>query len=147
MLIGLIDVDNRHKLNKCFPNLPLMKLSAWHKTNGDLVEWYDAQNHYDIVYMSKVFSFTPDYTEHINADKVSVYVLCNFDTTIEQDLERIMFIRSLNFNPYVMRYDKANIKRGSTINKLARWVNNRYFFWKYETFTEYLEAYDRGETF
>ena len=80
-------------------------------------------------------------------DKVSVYVLCNFDTTIEQDLDRIMFLKSLNFNPYVMRYDKEHIPRGSVINKIARWVNNKRFFWKYETFEDYLQAYENGKTF
>lgn len=49
-----------------------MKLSAWHKKQGDDVEWYDVfAEHYDIVYKSKVFSFTPDYDFVIrNADKV-----------------------------------------------------------------------------
>lgn len=60
MRIGLIDVDNHH-----FPSLPLMKLSAWHKQQGDTVEWYDPLtawiNPPDKVYMSKVFTFTPDY--------------------------------------------------------------------------------------
>lgn len=36
MKIGLIDVDGHN-----FPNLPLMKLSAWHKSKGDTVEWYE----------------------------------------------------------------------------------------------------------
>jgi hypothetical protein len=36
MRIGLIDVDGHN-----YPNLPLMKLSAWHKAQGDSVEWYD----------------------------------------------------------------------------------------------------------
>lgn len=58
-----------------FPNLPLMKLSAWHKRNGDTVEWYDQLFHsvgkpFDRVYMSKVFSFTPDFSYYINADEV-----------------------------------------------------------------------------
>ena len=316
--IGLIDVDNHKKLDKCFPNLPLMKLSAHHKQEGHQVGWWESGKHYDVVYMSKVFSFTPDFDEvvdaniiikggsgyvidlkdgkeifnsyqHVNLpyeiehifpdyslygientaygfmtrgcprgcgfchveakegrrsikvadlnefwngqkyiqlfdpntfackewkdvlqqlidsgawvdfnqgvdirvltkekakmlqqikikqvhfafdryqdkeiiesklkifkeetgwyrDKVSVYVLCNFDTTIDQDLERIMFIRSLGFNPYVMRYNKENIPRGSVINKIARWVNNKRFFWKYETFEDYCEAYDKGLT-
>ena len=60
MRIALIDVDGHN-----FPNLPLMKLSAWHKRKGDSVEWYDPMtawiNPPDKVYMSKVFTFTPDY--------------------------------------------------------------------------------------
>ena len=66
MKIGLIDVDSSN-----FPNLALMKLSAWHKQNGDDVEWYSHfSDRYDIVYLSKVFSFSPDFNEVINADKV-----------------------------------------------------------------------------
>lgn len=67
MRIGLIDVDGHN-----YPNLPLMKLSAWHKSKGDHVEWYQPMfsGHMDIVYMSKVFSFTPDYEYCIDADQV-----------------------------------------------------------------------------
>ncbi|MDY6287969.1 MAG: radical SAM protein [Bacteroidales bacterium] len=65
MNIGLIDVDTHN-----YPNLPLMKLSAWHKAQGDNVDWYTSFTHYDIVYMSKVFSFTPDFSEYVNADRV-----------------------------------------------------------------------------
>ena len=64
MKIGLIDVDGHN-----FPNIPLMKLSAWHKQNGDSVEWYKPlfTGHCDIVYMSKVFTFTPDYQYYIDS--------------------------------------------------------------------------------
>lgn len=69
MKIGLIDVDGHH-----FPNLPLMKISAWHKKQGDIVRWYEPFDgmveKYDKVYMSKVFSFTPDYEFPIYADEV-----------------------------------------------------------------------------
>lgn len=67
MRIGLIDVDGHR-----FPNIPLMKLSAWHKQQGDSVEWYQPlfSGHMDRVYMSKVFSFTPDYEFAIDADEV-----------------------------------------------------------------------------
>lgn len=65
MKIGLIDVDGHN-----FPNLPLMKISAWHKKQGDHVEWYDPFKHYSTVYMSKVFTFTPDFEYYINADQV-----------------------------------------------------------------------------
>ena len=323
MNVGLIDVDNYKNLKGCFPNLAMMKLSAWHNQNGDSVEWYDPMKalenvfsggYYDKVYVSKVFSFSPDYEfpiyandveyggtgycislgsdgkehynkskdkvlpneiEHIMPDyslygitdtaygfcsrgcprgcdfchvkdkmgegrcshkvadlsefwsgqkyiqlmdpntlackdwgdilqqlidskawvdfnqgvdirmmteekaamlrqikiksvhfaydrfqdkkmiepkfrtfkditgwdrgKVQVYVLCNFDTTIEQDLDRIMFLRSLDFSPYVMLYNKHNIPRGDIHFKLARWCNNRFFFWKYPTLEDYME--------
>ena len=67
MRIGLIDVDSHN-----FPNLPLMKISAWHKKNGDHVEWYSPMfsGHMDKVYMSKIFSTTPDYPYYIDADEV-----------------------------------------------------------------------------
>lgn len=64
--IGLIDVDSHN-----YPNLALMKLSAWHKGQGDVVEWYDPfGDRYDVVYKSKVFSLTRDYLQIINADKI-----------------------------------------------------------------------------
>lgn len=67
MKIGLIDVDGHN-----FPNIPMMKLSAWHKAQGDHVEWYQPllSGHLDIVYMAKVFSFTPDYAYPVNADQI-----------------------------------------------------------------------------
>lgn len=67
MKIGLIDVDGHN-----FPNIPLMKISTWHKRHDDSVEWYEPlfSGHMDKVYMSKVFSFTPDYQYYIDADEV-----------------------------------------------------------------------------
>lgn len=67
MRIGLIDVDSHN-----FPNLPLMKLSMYHKWEGDNVEWYNNDRSYDLVYMSKVFtdSYTKDYKGKIRANRV-----------------------------------------------------------------------------
>lgn len=63
MNIALLPVDSS------YPNLALMKISAWHKQQGDRVEWYNPFNHYDKLYMAKVFSFTADYLQYItNAD-------------------------------------------------------------------------------
>ena len=304
--IGLIDVDGHN-----FPNIPLMKISAWHKAQGDHVEWYDPMfsDHKDKVYMSKVFSFSPDFDYFIDADEVAksgsgycislvngqevfdkskdidlppeiehicpdyslygitdtaygflsrgcprgcdfchveakegrrsykvadlnefwngqknivlcdpnilacrewkdlfqqlidskawvdfnqgidirlmteekaemlkqiktkelhfawdryqdkdkilpkfkmfkditgisernliVYVLCNFDTTLEQDLERINTLREMGYWAYVMLYDKENIPKGHVLKKLQRWVNNRFVFATCQTFEEY----------
>lgn len=306
MRIGLIDVDGHN-----FPNIPLMKISAWHKKQGDTVEWYDPMfsGHLDKVYMSKVFSFTPDYMypiyadeiikggsgycislvngreifdkskdkelppeiEHIYPDyslygikdtaygflsrgcprgcsfchveakegrrtikvadlsefwngqknivlcdpnilacrqwkellqqlidsqawvdinqgldirlmteekaemlkqiklknihfawdryedkekilpkfkmfkditginyrKLGVFVLCGFDTTIDQDLERIYTLRDLGFSPYVMIYNKEQYPKGHIYRRLQRWVNNRIIFYSTNTFDEY----------
>jgi len=65
MKIALVDVDGHH-----FPNLALMRLSAWHKAQGDEVEWWSGFTHYDRVYLSKVFTFTPDFDTVIDADEV-----------------------------------------------------------------------------
>ena len=304
--IGLIDVDGHN-----FPNIPLMKISAYHKAKGDHVEWYDPMfsPHMDKVYVSKVFSFSPDFEYIIDADEVSyggsgycislingkevfdkskdhdlppeiehiypdyslygitdtaygfltrgcprgcsfchveakegrrsykvadlnefwngqknivlcdpnilacrewkdllqqlidsnawvdfnqgldirlmtlekakmlkaiktkelhfawdryqdkdmilpkfkmfkditgirerdlvVYVLCNFDTTIEQDLERIYTLREMGYWAYVMLYDKDHIPKGHILRKLQRWVNNRVIFATCPTFEEY----------
>ena len=72
-------------------------------------------------------------------NKVSVYVLVNFDTTIEEDLDRIIFLRSLDFAPYIMIYNNQDLKRGDIHFKLARYVNNRRFFYKYKTLQDYID--------
>lgn len=84
MRIGLIDVDGHN-----YPNLPLMKLSAWHKSQGDHVEWYEPMfsGHMDKVYMSKVFSFTPDYEYYIDADEV-VKGGTGYAITLQDGVER-----------------------------------------------------------
>lgn len=309
MRIGLIDVDGHN-----FPNLPLMKISAWHKAQGHHVEWYDPMfsGHMDKVYMSKVFSFSPDFEYCIDADEIIkggsgycislvdgrevydkskdqqlshevehmcpdyslygitdtaygflsrgcprgcdfchvaakegrrtykvadlnefwsgqknivlcdpnilacrewkellqqlidsgakvdinqgldirlmtaekaemlkriklknlhfawdrfedkekilpqfkmfkeitgmrerdliVYTLVNFDTSLEQDLERIYTLRDLGYWAYVMIYDKEHLKRGSVYRKLQRWCNNRVIFGTGISFDEYLKG-------
>lgn len=67
MKIGLIDVDSHN-----FPNIALMKISAYHKARGDTVEWYWGISEYDRVYISKVFdeTYTPDILEPLNAKEV-----------------------------------------------------------------------------
>ena len=67
-----------------------------------------------------------------------VYVLVNFDTTPEQDLERIYKLRELGYWAFVMIYNKENCT-DRFYKDLARWVNNRKIFAVCETFEEYLQ--------
>lgn len=307
MRVGLIDVDGHN-----FPNIPLMKISSWHKKHCDFVEWYNPMisRHMDKVYKSKVFSFSDDYLYHIDADeiieggsgycinnvdgieaydkskdielpyeiehiypdysiygitdtaygflsrgcprhcsfchvgakeglnskkvadleefwqgqknivicdpnilacrqwkdllqqlidskalininqgmdirlmteakaemikkvklkivhfawdryedkniilpklkmfkditgidmrKLIVYVLCNYDTTIEQDLERIYTLREMGYLGYVMIYNKESLPKDHVLRKMERWVNNRFIFASCDKFEDYL---------
>lgn len=67
MKIGLIDVDSHN-----YPNLALMKISAYHKAQGDDVEWWWGWGQYDRVYMSKVFddTYSPNHPEPVNTKEI-----------------------------------------------------------------------------
>ena len=70
MIVGLHDAEKDYfKHGKNFPNLALMKISAWHKAQRDTVEWWVPVLHYDRVYSSKVFDFTPD-NPHLPDDTI-----------------------------------------------------------------------------
>lgn len=76
MRIGLIDVDN-HAGKKMwgatiYPNLALCKIAAYHKAKRDEVLWYEPMftGHCDIVYMSKIFNFSPDFEFFVDADRI-----------------------------------------------------------------------------
>lgn len=127
MRIGLIDVDGHN-----FPNLPLMKLLAWHKQNGDAVEWYEPLFHtiaqpFDKVYMSKVFSFTSDYPYHVNADEVikggSGYCISLVDGKevydTEKDSELPHGIETI-YPDYSIYYDKIPKVRNTAYGFLTR---------------------------
>ncbi len=60
MRVGLHDSEKEYLRCKTFPNYALMKISAYHKSIGDTVEWWMPLGHYDKVYSSKVFDFTPE---------------------------------------------------------------------------------------
>lgn len=83
MNIGLYDVDSHN-----YPNLPLMKISAWHKAQGDDVEFVVPIKHYDKIYISKVFG--EEYSQISNtclrADEI-VYGGTGFAITIENGRE------------------------------------------------------------
>lgn len=110
--------------------LKQIKIKQWH------FAWDRYQDKDKILPKFKMFK---DIT-NINERNQIVYVLCNYDTTIEQDLERIYTLREMGYWAYVMLYDKENIPRGHILRKLQRWVNNRYVFASCPTFEDYLNG-------
>lgn len=67
--------------------------------------------------------------------KMTVYVLVNFNTTHEQDLERIYKLRELDYSPYVMIYDKPHAPK--LTRQMQRWCNNKFIFRSCDNFEDY----------
>ena len=74
MLIGLVDVDGHAKKKKwgatIYPNLALCKIARYHRAQGNEVEWAIPFYHYDVIYMSKIFNFTPNDLTMYDADTI-----------------------------------------------------------------------------
>jgi hypothetical protein len=63
MNIGLIEIDGK------MPKIPLMKISAYHKSRNDSVEWFSPLwSSCQKVYISKIFDFSQDIDYQINAE-------------------------------------------------------------------------------
>lgn len=108
--------------------LKQIKIKQWH------FAWDRYQDKEKILPKFKMFKEITN----INERNLIVYVLCNYDTTLEQDLERIYTLREMGYWAYVMLYDKEHIPKGHDLLKLQRWVNNRFIFSKCERFEDYL---------
>lgn len=79
MKVSLVDVDGHN-----FPNLALMKLSAWHKAQGDDVDWYSPLfSHPDKIYASKVFTFTPDFYDYNPSDPEPIRGGTGYDLNVK----------------------------------------------------------------
>lgn len=100
MKIGLLAVDGHH-----FPNLALMKISAFHRHLGNSVEWVNHFEHYDIVYASKIFTWTPDNNFVIIADQYLKGGTGYNYTFLPEEIEHCMPDYSLY--PYSAWYDRA----------------------------------------
>lgn len=93
---------------------------AWDNPKQDLTEYFRC--------------FAHSYRRKSSSTKV-VYILVNFNSTMEENLHRIYTVRDLGYDPYVMVYDKPNAP--VEIKHLQRWVNNKFVFRKCSTFEEY----------
>lgn len=66
MKIGLLALDSKIK------NIAIEKIRLYHQTKNDVVEDFFPLNKYDIVYISKIFNFTPNYEYAINSKKIII---------------------------------------------------------------------------
>lgn len=69
--------------------------------------------------------------------KLIVYVLTNYDTTLEQDLERIYTLRQIGFSPDVRIYEKYKLPKYDILIKLQRYVNSPMIFNTVNRFEDY----------
>jgi hypothetical protein len=84
MNIGLVDVDGHGN----FPNYALMKIAAYHKLQGDYVEWADPMfGNYDRVYMSKIFTFTPQYMYSFDCEVVKGGTGYNLHSNLPDEID------------------------------------------------------------
>lgn len=109
MNIGILAVDSN------YPNLALMKISAYHKARGDNLEWYNPLRSYDKVYMAKVFSFTPDYGYYINANQIE-------KGGTGYDIEKVL---PVEVDRIVPDYSLYNIDKSLAYGFLTRGCPNR----------------------
>ena len=72
---------------------------------------------------------------NLSERKTAVYVLTNFNTTLEEDLYRVYKLREMGLTPYIMIYDKPSAPK--EVRRLQRWVNNRFIFRSCDKFEDY----------
>ena len=70
-------------------------------------------------------------------DRVSVYLLTNYDSSIAEDLMRIETIREIGFRPYMMIYEKYKLEPTHILKKMQRWCNS-FILYKVKDFDQYL---------
>ena len=85
--------------------------------------------------LTKYFRRFSEHTKIKSDRKKVVYVLTNYNSTLEEDLYRIYKLRELGYSPYVMIYQKENAPR--EIRRLQRWVNCRWIFHSVDRFEDY----------
>ena len=105
MKIGLIDVDSHN-----FPNLCLMKLSAYHKAKGHTVEWWNAKGRYDLVYKSRVFTdtYSKDTITVTNAEQV-IFGGTGYDMILSRLVDTFFSRISLTMPPAPKSHNTAYV--------------------------------------
>lgn len=117
--IRLTNADNIALLNNI--KMPMIHF-AWDNSKIDLTDYF------------KKFAELTAIKSYRNK---AVYVLTNFDSTLDEDLYRIYTLRDLGYSPYVMIYQKETAPK--QIKRLQRWCNNRFIFRSCDNFDGYKE--------
>ena len=76
---------------------------------------------------------------NISESKAVVYMLTNYDTTIEEDLYRVKMIKECGFMPDVRIYRKPTAPK--ILHDLQRWANNRFLYRSFD-FMDYVPRKD-----
>lgn len=88
MKVALVDVDGRH-----YPNFALMRIAAWHKMQGDKVEWYQPMfSNPDRIYASKIFTFSPDFFDYAAWDPEPIKGGTGYDVVsrLPEEIDRLL---------------------------------------------------------
>lgn len=127
----------RHNIKVCFTQGNDIRL-----VNDENAELLSKVKYYNAKFTKRRLYFAFDWTnlEPIIREKVELlkkhgippehlmfYVLCGFNTTLEEDLHRINVLIELGCLPYVMLYNQLPYHRSGILKKLARWINRRYY--------------------
>lgn len=95
MKIRLLATDSK------IPNLAIMKISTFYKKNGHDVDWYNPlfdSEDTDILYESKIFTFTPDYKYYpLNAEIIRGGTGIDIESRLPDEIENI---KELDYSLY-----------------------------------------------
>lgn len=125
-------LDVRFLTDKGAEQLNLMKTSMIHF----------AWDNYEFNTYEKLKKFRPMLNK--SGRNIRVYVLTNYNTTHEQDLERIYKLKELDYDPYVMIYDKPTAPK--ITRHLQRWCNNKFIFRSCDRFEDYKKEKENENT-
>lgn len=87
---------------------------------------------------TKVMAGLRTFAEHYPGKlghKAQVEIVCNLDTTPEEDLARVYTLSDMSFEPYVKIHDAHDAQ--PFYRSLQRWVNNRAIFHAVPDFAQY----------
>ena len=112
---------------------------TWVKLDKEVHFAWDRYEDKDLI-LKKLEEYATYSEKKPNPHNSIVYMIVNFNTTFEQDLERIYTLRELGYWAYVMIYDKAHCEQ--KYKDLQRWVNNRFIFSRCERFEDYNKKQD-----